>query len=65
MCLDNFLLSQLELTSVEVDYLRTLKGGRGFEDLNLLKSGYKSGDAVIKEYVSEVLDERIYSSRLF
>ncbi len=64
MSLDNFLLSQLELTSVEVDYLRTLKGGRGFEDLNLLKSGYKSGDAVIKEYVSEVLDERIYSARL-
>lgn len=63
--LDNFLLNKLELDDTEVEYLRSLKQGRGFGDLRLLQSGHKVGDAVIKEYVSEILDERIYSSKLF
>jgi len=65
MSLDNFLLNRLELGDTEVEYLRSLKVGQGFGDLKLIQGGHKAGDAVIKEYVSEVLDERIYSSRLF
>ncbi len=65
MSLDNFLLNRLELGDTEVEYLRSLKVGQGFGDIKLLQGGHKAGDAVIKEYVSEVLDERIYSSRLF
>lgn len=65
MSLDNFLLNRLELDDFELEYLRSLKSGQGFGDLKLLKSGHKTGDAVIKEYVLDVLDERIYSSKLF
>lgn len=65
MSLDNFLLTRLELGDTEIEYLRSLKVGQGFGDLKLIQGGHKAGDAVIKEYVSEVLDERIYSSRLF
>jgi len=65
MSLDNFLLNRLELGEGEVEYLRSLKSGQSFGDFKLLQSSHKAGDAVIKEYVLEVLDERIYSSRLF
>lgn len=65
MSLDNFLLSQLDLGYNELEYLRSLKNGQSFGDLRLLRDGYKASDAVIKDYVLDVLDERIYSSRLF
>jgi DNA repair protein RecO len=65
MSLNNFLLQHLELGSKEIEYLESLKIGKGFGSLDLLRDGYKVGDAVIKEYVSDALDERIYSSKLF
>ena len=65
MSLDNFLLNRLELGEQEVEYLKSLKNIQGFGDLKLLQGCHKSADAVIKEYVLDVLDERIYSSRLF
>lgn len=65
MSLDNFLLNRLELGEQEVEYLRSLKSGQSFGDLKLLQSAHKDANAVIKEYVLDVLDERIYSSRLF
>lgn len=64
MSLDNFLLNRLELGEYEVEYLKSLKSGQGFSDLKLLRDGHKGANAVIKEYVLDVLDERIYSSRL-
>lgn len=64
MSLDNFLLNRLELDDSELEYLKTLKSGQSFGDLKLLQSSHKAADAVIKEYVLDVLDERIYSSRL-
>jgi len=45
--------------------MRSLKSGHSFGDLKLLQSAHKGANAVIKEYVLDVLDERIYSSRLF
>jgi len=65
MSLENFLLSRLELGDHELEYLKSLKSGQGFGDLKLLRDGYRGANAVIKEYVLGVLDERIYSSRLF
>ncbi len=65
MSLDNFLLNRLELGEHEVEYLRSLKSGQSFGDLKLLQSAHKGANAVIKEYVLDVLDERIYSSKLF
>ena len=65
MSLENFLLNRLELGDLELEYLKSLKSGKGLGDLKLLRSGHKAADAVIKEYVLDVLDERIYSSRLF
>lgn len=65
MSLDNFLLNHLELGEQEFEYLRSLKSGKDFNDIKILQSGHRTGDAVIKEYVADVLDERIYSSRLF
>lgn len=65
MSLDNFLLKQLALGQHELAYLRSLKSGKAFGDVQLLQSAHKGADAVIKDYVLDVLDERIYSSRLF
>ena len=65
MSLDNFLLNRLELGEQEVEYLKSLKSNQSFGDLKLLQSAHKGANAVIKEYVLDVLDERIYSSRLF
>ena len=65
MSLDSFLLNRLELNEHEVEYLKSLKSNQSFGDLKLLQSSHKAADAVIKEYVLDVLDERIYSSRLF
>jgi DNA repair protein RecO len=65
MSLDNFSLKRLELGEDELEYLKSLKSGQSFGDLKLLRDGHKGANAVIKEYVSDVLDERIYSSRLF
>jgi DNA repair protein RecO len=65
MSLDNFLLNHLELGEFEVEYLRSLKSGKDFGDLKLLSNSHKAADAVIKEYVLNVLDERVYSSKLF
>jgi DNA repair protein RecO len=65
MSLDSFLLNHLELRDDELEYLKSLKSGQSFGDLKLLQSSHKGANAVIKEYVLDVLDERIYSSRLF
>jgi hypothetical protein len=65
MSLDNFLLNRLELGDFEIEYLKSLRSCKGLGDLKLLRSGYKGADEVIKEYVLDVLDERVYSSRLF
>lgn len=64
MSLDNFFLNHLEISDSEVEYLKSLKTGAGFNNLKLLKDGHKAGDSIIKGYISEVLDEPIYSSRL-
>ena len=64
MSLDNFLLSRLALGDGELKYLKSLKG-QCFGDLKLLREGYRGGNEVIKDYVGGVLDERIYSHRLF
>jgi len=65
MSLDNFLLNRLELGDDEIEYLKSLKSGQNIGDLKLLQTAHKGANAVIKEYVLDVLDERIYSSRLF
>ena len=65
MSLDNYLLNRLELGEYEVEYLKSLKSGQSFGDLKLLRDGHTGANAVIKEYVLDVLDERIYSSKLF
>jgi DNA repair protein RecO (recombination protein O) len=65
MSLDSFLLNRLELGEHEVEYLKSLKSTQSFGDLKMLQDSHKAADAVIKEYVLDVLDERIYSSKLF
>ena len=65
MSLENFLLSKLNIGNDEVDYLKSLRLGLDISNANLLRNGYKEADIIIKDYVLGVLDERIYSSKLF
>lgn len=62
MSFDNFLTSGLGLKDSEVTYLKTLKSGS--KDLTLFRDAHKGANEVIKNYVSEVLDEQIYSRKL-
>lgn len=63
--LESLLLSKLELNSAEVEYLLSLKSDKGFDNLESIKKGYKLGDNLIKEYITQILEERIYSVKLF